>query len=63
MQLAGGLESLSSFIEMLPQPCPSSGFQSPQPPAPWVTLETALGDWWPEGEWWAGKAMGREQVA
>lgn len=28
MQLAGGLESLSSFIEMLPQPCPSSGFQS-----------------------------------
>lgn len=31
--------------------------------APWVTLETALRDWWPEGEWWAGKAMGREQVA
>lgn len=31
--------------------------------APWVTLETALSDWWPEGEWWAGKAMGREQVA
>lgn len=30
---------------------------------PCVTLETAPGDWWPEGEWWAGKAVGREQAA
>lgn len=34
LQLAGGLESVSSFIEMLPQLCPSSGFQSLQPPGP-----------------------------
>lgn len=26
--------NLSSFIEMLPQPCPSSGFQSLRPPVP-----------------------------
>lgn len=48
VQLAQGPVSVSSFIEMLPQLCPSSRFQSPKHPpgpfaAPSLTLETGLG--------------------
>ena len=64
VRLAQSPESVGSFIEMLPQLCPSSRFQSPkhppQPlPVPSLTLETGLSFWEPREDsrlipWWGG---------